>query len=154
MFNHTLRSDPVTIDAPIEAAWRVLVEVEEYGEWNSFTPSVKTDLELGSHVYMRVRMGRFRLRQTEIICALEPPRLLAWRTTIGARFLLHAVREQRLEALSEGTCRYVTSDAFSGLLTPLVASLFGHAVERGFNRVAQGLKRRTEALAGNGPAQG
>ena len=150
MFNHTLRCDPVTIDAPIETAWRVLTAVENYHEWNPFTPSVKTDLKMGSRVDMRVQMGPIRLKQTEIVCAVEPPRLLAWYTTMGARFLLHAVREQRLEALSESQCRYVTTDAFTGLLTPLVILVAGRAVERGFNNVAQGLKKRAESLAGEG----
>ncbi len=151
MFNHVLRSDPVTIDAPIEAAWRVLAAVEDYGEWNPFTPSVKTDLKMGSRVDMRVQMGPIRLKQTEIVCAVEPPRLLAWYTTMGARFLLHAVREQRLEALSEKQCRYITTDAFTGILTPLVAGLAGRTVERGFNSVAQGLKQRAETLARPAP---
>ena len=151
MFKHTLRCSPVTIDAPIEAAWQALTAVADYGEWNTFTISVKTDLKMGSRVDMLVKMGRFTLKQKEIICGLEPPRLLAWRTTIGARFLLHAVREQRLEALGENQCRYVTEDAFTGLLTPLVVAFAGRAVEAGFNRVAQGLKQRTEALANQEP---
>ena len=153
MFKHTLRCDPVTIEAPIEAAWRALTAVEDYGEWNSFTISVKTDLKMDSRVDMLVKMGRFTIRQKEIICGLEPPRLLAWRTTIGARFLLHAVRQQRLEALSDNQCRYVTEDAFTGLLTPLVVAFAGRAVEAGFNRVAQGLKQRTEALTSQETAQ-
>ena len=148
MFNHVLRCHPITIDAPIEIAWRVLAAVEDYSAWNPFTPSVKTDLEMGSRVDMRVQMGPIRIKQMEIICAVEPPRLLAWQTTMGARFLLHAVREQRLEALGESQCRYVTTDAFSGFLTPLVVAVAGRTVERGFNSVAQGLKQRAEALAG------
>lgn len=149
MFNHVLRSDQVTIDAPIETAWRVLAAVEDYGAWNPFTPSVKTDLKMGSRVDMRVQMGPIRIKQTEVVCAVEPPRLLAWYTTMGARFLLHAVREQRLEALGDSQCRYVTTDAFTGLLTPLVILVAGRTVERGFNSVAQGLKQRAEALAGD-----
>ena len=151
MFNHVLRSDQVTIDAPIETAWQVLAAVEDYGEWNPFTPSVKTDLKMGSRVDMRVQMGPIRLKQTEVVCAVEPPRLLAWYTTMGTRFLLYALREQRLEALGESQCRYVTTDAFSGLLTPLVVAVAGRAVERGFNSVAHGLKQRAEALANEGP---
>ena len=151
MFNHVLRSDQITINAPIETAWQVLAAVEDYGAWNPFTPSVKTDLKMGSRVDMRVQMGPIRLKQTETVCAVEPPTLLAWYTTIGARFLLYALREQRLEALGESQCRYVTTDAFSGLLTPLVVAVAGRAVERGFNSVARGLKQRAEALANEGP---
>ena len=152
MFRHVVRSDPVTIEAPVEVVWGVLTDVANYAEWNPFTPSVKTDLQLGSPVHMLVTMGAYRLPQTEIVCALEPPTLLAWRTVIGARFLLHALREQRLEVVNAGTtCRYVTTDEFNGLLVPLVALLFGGFVRRGFNSVALGLKSRAEAEARDQP---
>ena len=148
MASSTIRSDPVTIEAPVETVWRVLTDFDRYGEWNPFTPSVKAELEIGARVDMRVAMGGYRLRQTEIICALEPPTLLAWRTIMGARWLLQAVREQRLEVLSDETCRYTTSDEFKGVLMPLVILLTGGFVRRGFNAVAVALKRRAEAQAG------
>ena len=148
MTSSTIRSDPVTIGAPVETAWRVLTDFDRYGEWNPFTPSVRAELEIGARVDMRVAMGGYRLKQTEIICAVEPPTLLAWRTIIGARWLLHAVREQRLEALSDETCRYTTSDEFKGVLMPLVIMLSGGFVRRGFNAVALALKRRAEAEVG------
>ena len=140
----TIRSDPVTIEAPVETVWRVLTDFDRYGEWNPFTPYVKAELAMGAPVDMRVAMGAFRLKQTEIICALEPPRRLAWRTTIGAHWLLHAVREQRLEALGEAACRYATTDEFRGVLMPLVMLPSGGFVRRGFNAVAWALKRRAE----------
>ena len=145
MASYTIRSDPVTIEATVETVWRVLTDFDRYGEWNPFTPHVKAELTMGARVDMRVTMGAFRLKQTEIVCALEPPARLAWRTTIGARWLLHAVREQRLEVLDDATCRYSTSDEFKGLLMPLVILLTGGFVRRGFNAVGVALKRRAEA---------
>ena len=67
----------------------------------------------------------------------------------SARWLLRAVREQRLEALSDRTCRYTTSDEFKGVLTPLVILFTGGFVRRGFNAVALALKRRAEAEVGS-----
>ncbi len=145
LFRGHVRSETVEIDAPIERAWDVLTDFARYGEWNPFTPSVATDFEIGSPVELFVRMGPWRLRQVERIEAVEPPHLIAWSTTMGHRFLISALREQRLEAVGEGRCRYRTSDAFSGLLIPLVMLLFGGFVRRGFNDVARGLKARAEA---------
>lgn len=144
MASYTIRSDPVTVEAPAETVWRVLIDFDRYGEWNPFTPSVQAALRIGGRVDMLVAMGRFRLAQTETICALEPPTLLAWRTTIGARWLLQAVREQRLEVLDEARCRYTTSDEFKGVLMPFVILFAGGFVRRGFNDVAKALKRRAE----------
>lgn len=147
MASYTIRSDPVTIEAPAETVWHVLTDFDSYGEWNPFTPSVEAELEIGAQVDMRVSLGFFRLAQTEIICVVEPPTLLAWRTVIGAPWLLSAVREQRLDALGGKSCRYATSDEFRGLLMPVVILLAGGFVRRGFNAVAGALKRRAELVA-------
>ena len=90
-------------------------------------------------------MGPLKLKQPEWIEVVEPPHLLVRGTKVGHRVLLSARREQRLEALGERRCRYVTTDAFKGLLTPLVVLLFGGLVRRGFNEMARALKGRGEA---------
>ena len=148
LFKGHISSDAVEIDAPIERAWEILTDVERYGEWNPFTPSVATDFRIGSRVDLYVTMGPWKLKQVERIEAVEPPNLIAWGTTMGHRLLISALREQRLEAVGEARCRYRTTDDFAGLLIPLVMLLFGGFVRRGFNAVARGLKARAEATAG------
>ena len=44
-----------------------------------------------------------------------------------------------------GGARYLTADAFTGLLTPLVVLLFGGLVRGGFNAMAGALRERAEA---------
>lgn len=150
MFKQLISSDAVEIEAPIERVWEILVDVERYGEWNPFTPQVETDFGIGSRVDLRVAMGPLKLRQVERIEAVDPPRLLVWSTKMGHPVLLSALREQCLEALGESRCRYVTTDAFAGLLTPLVMLLFGQLVRRGFNDVALGLKAQAEGVSESG----
>lgn len=142
MFRHVVRSDPVDIDAPVERVWEILTNFELYGEWNPFTTRVDTSLEVGAAVDLHVTLGTRRFRQKERIESVEPPTLLVWGMTMGAAWLLTARREQRLEALGDARCRYVTTDAFSGLLTPLVVLLYGGAIRRGFNAMAVALRAR------------
>lgn len=144
MFRFVVASDPVEIEAPAERVWDILVDFERYGEWNPFTTRVEASLEIGSPVMLHVLLGPLQRKQPERIETVEPPHLLAWGVTMGARFLLVARREQRLEALNSNRCRYVTTDETRGLLTPLVALLFGHLIRRGFNDLAAALKSRAE----------
>ena len=149
MFRHLISSDPVEIEAPIERVWEILVDVDRYGDWNPFTTRVETTFEIGSPVDLYVALGPFKLKQPERIEAVEPPHLLVWSTKVGHRVLVSARRAQRLEALGETRCRYLTTDAFNGLLTPLVILLFGRLVRHGFNDMALSLKRFAER-AGDG----
>lgn len=144
-FRHIVSSDSVEIEAPATRVWEILVNVERYGEWNPFTTRVDTSLEVGSPVDLYVTLGPFRLRQPESIQDVVPPHLLVWGMVMRARWLLETRREQRLEPLGESRCRYVTTDAFTGVLTPLVVLSFGGLIRRGFNAMAVALKERAEA---------
>lgn len=147
MFDRAVSSEPIDIDAPAEAVWDILADVDRYGEWNPFSFRVETTLEVGSRVDLHVNMGPFKIKQAELIQAVEPPSLLAWGLTMGSRLLLFTSRDQRLQVLSETRCRYSTTDAFSGLLAPVITLLFGRIIRRGFNDVARALKARAEATA-------
>lgn len=147
MFRHMLRSDAVDIDAPVERVWEILTDFKRYGEWNPFTTRVDANLEVGASVELHVVLGPLRVRQTVRIEAIEAPVSLVWGMSMGASWLLTARREQRLEMLDESRCRYLTTDAFHGPLTPPVALVWGGAVRRGFNAMAVALKARAETAA-------
>ncbi len=90
-------------------------------------------------------MGPIKMQITETVCAFEPPRLVAWRKTFGARWFLAAVREQHLEPVSETSCLYHNTDRLAGVLAPMVFLCFGGYMRRGFTDVGQGLKGFAEA---------
>ncbi len=147
MFKHTVESDEIVIEAPIELAWSILTDVSTYGEWNPFTPKVETDFAIGSEVRLEVRFGKLKLHETEIMQAFDAPTRLAWGAgmyKIGSFPLVTALREQCLTKLAEDRCSYVCRDQLSGPITPLVAVTFGKAMRNGFNATGYGLKRYAE----------
>lgn len=148
VFSHTVSSDTITINAPVEEVWAILVDLPRYHEWNPFTHRVDSTLKLGHPVDLHVRLpGRGARLQREYVRAVEKPERLAWGMEMLHRHLLSACREQRLESVADGRCRYVSTDAFSGWLTPLVVALFGRSIRDGFNACGLALKQRAEAIA-------
>ncbi len=136
----------IVIDAPAERIWQILLDFERYGEWNPFTPRVESTLQPGAPVHLHVRLRGERLsHRVEYVTAVEPERRLAWRMQLGPRFLLAAERRQLLEPAGAGQTCYVSEDEITGWLTPLVMRLFGVAMQRGFEDVAQALKKRAES---------
>lgn len=147
MAKQTIYSDKVTINAPAEFVWDILVDLKKYPEWNPFTVKVESTLKIGDPVYLHVRLGNKKQRvQTEQIRAVTRPYKLAWGMKMGYEFLLTARRDQLIEPAGDETCTYVSSDAFNGWLTSMVVKNFGKDIEEGFNAVAYALKERAEIM--------
>lgn len=134
-------SASVLIDAPPDAVWRVLTDLDAYPEWNPFTPAVKGDLEVGSPITLTAVMSSGPVDQVETVRAVEPNERLVWGVTIGAHWLLHAERVQTLTPEGGGT-RYRTDDAIGGLLSPVVHLLHGRSLHDGFTAMAEALAVR------------
>ena len=148
MFKHATTSEPVDINAPIDAVWDILMDVDRYREWNPFARTyTKTDVRVGAFVDFDVKLGRYDRKQTERFEAIERPTRLAWSTKIGHEFLLTALREQRLEKRSETSCAYFNTDTLEGPLAPVARLLFGNAMHRGFATVGRALKQTAEERA-------
>jgi len=140
---HCVRA-AVEIDAPIDRIWRILTDIEGYGDWNPFTPQVKTTLAIGDPIHLTVRLvGDFNLEWVETVTR-NAPYTLGWEMKLGTRTLLHAERLQVLTAIDDRRTHYVTEDCLKGWLRPIVIRLFGGAMERGFLDCALGLKNAAE----------
>jgi hypothetical protein len=136
-----------TINAPAARVWAVLVDLDHYGEWNTFVPSMQSAFQVGSILRMRVQMRKsMRTTSAETITAIEDQRLLAWKTRSPA-WWLRGERFQVITSIDEHTTIYETQESFKGLLAPLVQLLFEHDLQRGFAAVARDLKARAESLA-------
>ncbi len=139
----------IEIKASVESVWSVLVDLDAYSTWNPFTPKVETDFQLGSDVVLHVRLkpGKPLHRQTEKMLAFAEGKKLAW--GIDRVFPVRTIRVQELERIDAHTTRYYTSDAFHGVLTPLVMAMYRGAIQRGFDDVGRALKQHCEAMPAN-----
>jgi len=145
--DNAVYSDEVTIAAPVELVWSILLDFTNYAQWNSFCPAVKNDsLDIGSPVDMMVDLGNGPSRQVEYICRVEPNRCIAWAMENKPEDPIHAVRSQFLKPVDERSCTYQTVDEFSGPQMSAMMDNFASAVEIGFNRCAYDLKARAESV--------
>jgi len=144
---NSVYSEEVTIEAPVELVWGILLDFTRYGEWNGFCPVAKNEkLELGNAVDMMVDLGDGPSRQVEYLCRIEPNQCIAWAMANKPDDPIHAVRSQHLKRLDENRCTYVSVDKFAGPQTATMMEHFATAVETGFNRCAYDLKKHAERL--------
>jgi len=133
------------IAARPEQVWAALIDLAGYGRWNTFTPNVRSTLEVGAPVHLEVVLGpRRRTRSINHVEAVEAPKRIVWGSVLLHARLLRTRRTQTVESVEDGCCRYTTSETFDGPLAPLVALVARSAVERGFAAVAEGLRGHLE----------
>jgi hypothetical protein len=149
------------IEAPMQLVWDVMLDVERYAEWNPFIVRVglpaKRPPELGDRLVLHVRWRTGgRARSSERIVTLDGPEASGGRRALleyeyggplsGAR-LVRGRRRQELNRLQDGITTYSTFERLHGALAwaaPIAR------VQDGFERHAQALKERAEALLRQG----
>jgi hypothetical protein len=151
----------VTIDAPIERVWAVMVDTAAYGEWNPFVERADADIPptVGSPIVLHVRWANGRTTTSpERISIVDPPHDDAGvrRATLAYVYeglpaklgLVKGTRYQRLSQQPGGATHYDTVEEFSG---PLVKLAGPSRVEDGFRRHAEALKKRCEGQTPSRP---
>lgn len=143
----------IDIEVAPEHVWAILTDFAHYAEWNPFTPRVMTTLSVGAPVdlWVVLRPGAPTIRVRQRVSHFDEGRRIAWQMRGIPRWILANERSQWLLPLEGRRTRYCTTDAFLGLLAPLVLLLQRNAIERGFDAMAEALKRRAEGLAAQGP---
>jgi hypothetical protein len=150
-------SASISVDAPLDVVWAVMLDTERYAEWNPFVERVECPVppSVGDPVVLHVRWANGRTtRSPERISAIEPPithgavtaaRLSYVYEGLPARLgLVRGTRHQRLRQEAGGPTSYDTVEEFSG---PLVRFAGPGRVTDGFRRHAAALKKRAEELA-------
>jgi hypothetical protein len=147
--SHEVRSVTVEISAAQALVWDVLLDYPRYPEWNPYTVRVESTCRLGDPVDLYLpdplKPGEL-MHQREWVCLVEPPSRFAYEMAATPELDVHARRDQYVEATGETSCRYWTTDVFTGPLADLVWQHSGAWVKEGFDAVAHALKARAESL--------
>lgn len=143
---NSVSSEEIIINAPAELVWEVILDFENYGLWNTFCPSMKGEAVVGSPLEMQVDLGNGLQPQVEYVTKIEPCHTIVWSMENKPGDPIHADRVQRIVAIDESSCRYWSSDEFSGEFAGPMIEQLGAQVEKGFNDCAAGLKARAEEL--------
>ena len=142
----SVSSDLIIIHSPIEIAWEVLTDFQNYHLWNSFCPKIEGVLELGESVTMQVDLGNGLQTNIEYITKIDPPNSLVWSMENKPNDPIHADRYQNLFYVDKDNCTYQTEDYFSGEAVASMLDMMGQCIQTGFNKCGLGLKRRSEEL--------
>ncbi|MCB9682094.1 MAG: SRPBCC domain-containing protein [Alphaproteobacteria bacterium] len=103
-------------------AWAVLADLPAWPTWNPAVASLDGELALGARLRLGLRQGDRTVTVGVRITRLEPGRVLAWvggvpgLTTAEHTFALEPVAPGPADAAAAPRCRFVHTEAFSGVL--------------------------------------
>jgi hypothetical protein len=127
--------------------WSVIVDLDDYPQWNPFVVACASTLEVGAPIVMRVRVVPWLAqRQREIVFEHRPGRFLRYGIRPLPLGALASSRSHAVEATASGRTRYVSRFELTGWLAPVVTLLLGARLRAGFTAMSAALARRAEAL--------
>lgn len=140
----------IEIGAPVKNVWDVIVDLERYPEWNTFTPrmtakKIAVGLEFDTDCQMTEK--KLLKNEREVFLAYEPEHYkVCWGTsrTRGRRGI-KSFRWQICEPIDDRRTHFVNYEEFHGILAPLVSFLYSKKLKTAFGGYCQALKKRAES---------
>ncbi|KAI0651198.1 hypothetical protein C8Q79DRAFT_18231 [Trametes meyenii] len=151
----------VTIDAPIDKVWEILLDFPKYTEWNPFVRSqVITDKDKKPFDDQTAAEGKYLLMtvhipatfdnsaspQTpfELITHVQPDIYrVAWKNLLPS-WLIRAERWQALSTTEDGKTLYETREVFAGVGAYAIKLFIAKNLEKSFEAMAEALKKCAE----------
>lgn len=140
------------IDAPAEAVWSVLTDLDQFQTWNPFIRHAAGSTAVGGRVRVQVRPSLgVPLVFRATVYGREDHRALRWRGHVGAPWLACGDHTFTIEPLGDGRSRLVQRETFTGLVPWLAGRLLARETKRGFDAMNRALAARA-AVTGPAPA--
>lgn len=140
----------IDIDAPAEKVWSIIIDLERYPQWNTFTPRMGVkQIVVGEEFLLDCQMTEKQLLrdEKEVFLAYEPERFrVCWGTSrTKGRPGIKSFRWQICEPINDKRTHFVNYEEFHGILAPLVNLLYGKKLQSAFIRYCQDLKKHAES---------
>src|SRR5829696_5776379 len=112
----------IEIAASAERVWRILTDFASYPQWNPFIRRISGEPAAGERLEVRLEPpGGMGITLRPTVLNAEPNRELRWLGRLLVKGLFDGEHSLTIQQLGENHVRFVQSEAFNGLLVPLLA---------------------------------
>lgn len=134
------------VNASADAVWRVLTNLDEYGQWNPQIPSASGAVEEQSKITLRLVLpGRPAMDLVATIEEVRPGELLTWRGHVVAPWFFEGVRTFAIRAAGDHRVSVTHIEDIRGLFAPLFALFMGGPIRTSQHALNNALRARAEA---------
>jgi len=134
----------ISIAANPKTVWEVLMDFENYPNWNPFITSIQGEKAVGKKLRITVHPpdGKEMTFKPEVLI-FEPGKKLKWMGKGPVKGLFAGVHVFELEAQHDGSTRFIHSEQFTGLLVGIMRKTLDKT-EYGFKQMNSALKKECE----------
>ncbi|QHT68254.1 SRPBCC domain-containing protein [Rhodocytophaga rosea] len=142
----TVRTE-ITIHAPAEKIWNILMDFEQYPYWNPFIKKISGEKKQHGKLEAFIQPeGQSGMRFRPTIQKYEPNREFQWLGNLWFSGIFDGRHSFKLIPLENGSTLFIHAEQFTGLLvTPLWRMLYAPTL-KGFESMNVALKQRAETL--------
>lgn len=145
--HHELHTE-ITIDAPTDVVWDVLVDLEHYDEWNPFVVEATGRPEVGERLVNRLQPpGGKAMTFKPTVTQVDPGRTFEWLGRLGLPGVFDGRHRFELRPTSSGGTVLVHTEQFDGVLVRAMRSGLDTRTKAGFEAMNEALKIRAETAA-------
>lgn len=136
------------IDAPPEKIWAILMDFDNWGDWNPFVYEISGKHEKGAKLKIKVNSpdgSGMKLTLFPKINVFEDGKMLAWRGNLYVPGLFDGCHYFRLDKAGNGTL-LTHGESFSGVLTGLLRKKVLGKYPKGYEALNIALAKRADEL--------
>lgn len=136
----------IRIDAPADEVFRIVTDLDRYGEWNPLIVSARGRLAVGEKLDILIRLrGKPDLPYVVKILHIREGREFTWIGRMKLPGILDGTHRFELFPDGQDRCRLVQREAFRGMLVPFVwRSFLDSRMREGFEAANRQLKAYAE----------
>ena len=135
----------IIINASAEKTWKVLIDFNNYSQWNPFIRQIIGEPKVGSKLQMNLLTSGGKTRSySPTVTKVEPFHELRW---IGKSFIPGIFDGERIfiiEPIKTNQVKFVHIEIFKGLGVSLAGSRLDKDVNKGFEKMNNAFKEKVE----------
>ena len=135
----------ISINALPEKVWAILIDFENYHQWNPFIKSIGGDVEIGKRITVRLEPpdGKGMTFKPEVL-TFDANKEFSWIGHLLMTGLFDGEHKFELIDNGNGTTTFKQSEKFRGILVPLFKKMLDNNTKKAFNLMNQKLKEVVE----------
>jgi hypothetical protein len=134
----------IEIHSTSEKVWDILIDLNQYPEWNPFIHHATGKVQVGEKVNIQVRSGAKEMSLHCTVTKVEPGCQLSWKYHVGYPLLFRGEHSFTIEPVGEERVRFVDREIFNGLFVASQARDIDTNSRQGFEAMDLALKRKAE----------